>query len=80
MLSQVEVQGNVTYKEIRESTGNVESEEPDSRLTVFLMERESSLGGWLLIGGASAAGGVLLLLLLYAVYQRVRSRRRVQGV
>ena len=80
VLSQVEVQGNVTYKEIRESTGNVESEEPDSRLTVFLMERESSLGGWLLIGGASAAGGVLLLLLLYAVYQRVRSRRRAQGV
>ena len=80
VLSQVEVQGNVTYKEIRESTGNVESEEPDSRLTVFLMERESSLGRWLLIGGLAAAGGVLLLLLLYAVRRRVRSRRRAQGV
>ncbi len=73
VLSQVEGQGKVTYKEIRESTsGNVESEEPDSRLTVFLMERESSLGRWLLIGGASV-GGLLLLVLLYAVYRRVRS-------
>ena len=73
VLSQVEGQGKVTYKEIRESTGNVESEEPDSRLTVFLMERESSFGRWLLIGGAVVVGGVLLLLLLYAVYRRVRS-------
>ena len=72
VLSQVEGQGEVTYKEIRESTGNVESEEPDSRLTVFLMERESPLGRWLLIGGAVVVGGVLLLL-LYAVYRRVRS-------
>ena len=72
-LSQVENQGKVRYKEIRESTGNVESEEPDSRLTVFLMERESSLGRWLLIGGAAVVGGLLLLLLLYAVYRRVRS-------
>lgn len=71
-LSQVENQGKVTYKEIRESTGNVESEEPDSKLTVFLMEGESSLGRWLLIGGA-VAGGVLLLVLLYVVYRRVRS-------
>ncbi len=71
-LSQVEGQGKVTYKEIRESTGNVESEEPDSRLSVFLMERESSLGRWLLIGGGAAAGG-LLLLLVYVVYRRVRS-------
>lgn len=71
-LSQVEGQGKVTYKEIRESTGNVESEEPDSKLSVFLMERESSLGRWLLIGGGAAAGG-LLLLLLYVVYRRVRS-------
>ena len=76
VLSQVEGQGKVTYKEIRESTGNVESEEPDSRLTVFLMERESSLGRWLLIGGAAIVGGVLLLLLLYAVYRAVRSRSR----
>ena len=75
VLSQVEGQGEVTYKEIRESTGNVESEEPDSRLTVFLMERESSFGRWLLIGGAAIVGGVLLLL-LYAVYRRVRSRSR----
>ena len=74
VLSQVEGQGEVTYKEIRESTGNVESEEPDSRLTVFLMEGESSLGRWLLIGGAAIVGGVLLLLLLYAVYRAVRSR------
>ena len=74
VLSQVEGQGEVTYKEIRESTGNVESEEPDSRLTVFLIERESSLGRWLLIGGAAIVGGVLLLLLLYAVYRAVRSR------
>ncbi len=73
VLSQVEGQGEVTYKEIRESTGNVVSEEPDSRLTVFLMEGESSLGRWLLIGGAAVVGGVLLLLLLYAVYRRVRS-------
>ena len=73
VLSQVEGQGEVTYKEIRESTGNVESEEPDSRLTVFLMERESSLGRQLLIGGAAVVGGVLLLL-LYAVYRAVRSR------
>ncbi len=72
VLSQVEGQGNVTYKEIRESTGNVESEEPDSKLTVFLTEKESSLGRWLLIGGAAIVGGVLLLL-LYAVYRRVRS-------
>ncbi len=72
-LSQVEGQGKVTYKEIRESTGMVESEEPDSRLTVFLMEGESSLGRWLLIGGASVVGGVLLLLLVYVVYRRVRS-------
>ena len=74
VLSQVEGQGEVTYKEIRESTGNVVSEEPDSRLTVFLMEGESSLGRWLLIGGAAIVGGVLLLLLLYAVYRAVRSR------
>ncbi len=73
VLSQVEGQGEVTYKEIRESTGNVESEEPDSRLNVFLMDRESSLGRWLLIGGLATAEGVLLLLLLYAVYRRVRS-------
>ena len=72
VLSQVEGQGEVTYKEIRESTGNVESEEPDSRLSVFLTEKESSLGRWLLIGGAAIVGGVLLLL-LYAVYRRVRS-------
>ncbi len=71
-LSQVENQGDVTYKEIRESTGMVESEEPDSKLTVFLMEGESSLGRWLLIGGATVVGG-LLLLLLYVVYRRVRS-------
>ena len=81
VLSQVEGQGEVTYKEIRESTGNVVSEEPDSRLTVFLMEGESSLGRWLLIGGAAIVGGVLLLLLLYAVYRAVRSRplRPVSG-
>lgn len=75
VVSQVEGQGTVIYKEIRESTGNVESEEPDSSLTVFLLERESSLGRQLLIGGASVVGGVLLLLLLYAVYRRVRSRQ-----
>ena len=74
VLSQVEGQGEVTYKEIRESTGNVESEEPDSRLTVFLMERESSFGRWLLIGGAVVAGGILLLVLLYAVRRAARSR------
>lgn len=73
VVSQVEGQGKVNYKEIRESTGNVESEEPDSSLTVFLMERESSLGRWLLIGGAAVVGGVLLLVLLYVVYRRVRS-------
>ena len=73
VVSQVEGQGTVNYKEIRESTGNVESEEPDSSLTVFLMERESSLGRWLLIGGAAAAGGVLFLVVLYVVYRRVRS-------
>ena len=72
VLSQVEGQGNVTYKEIRESTGNVVSEEPDSRLSVFLTEKQSPLGRWLLIGGAAIVGGVLLLL-LYAVYRRVRS-------
>ena len=75
VVSQVEGQGTVIYKEIRESTGNVESEEPDSSLTVFLMERESSLGGWLLIGGAAVVGGLLLLLVLYVVYRRVRSRQ-----
>ena len=74
VVSQVEGQGKVVYKEIRESTGNVESEEPDSSLTVFLMEGESSLGRWLLIGGA-ALGGVLLLLLLYVAYRRVRARQ-----
>ena len=62
VLSEVEGQGKVTYKEIRESTsGNVESEEPDSRLTVSIRERESSLGRWLLIGGGAIVGGVLLL-------------------
>ena len=75
VVSQVEGQGKVVYKEIRESTGNVESEEPDSSVTVFLMEGESSLGRWLLIGGAAVVGGLLLLLLLYAVYRRVRSRQ-----
>ena len=75
VVSQVEGQGKVNYKEIRESTGNVESEEPDSSLTVFLMEEESSLGRWLLIGGAVVVGGVLLLVLLYVVYRRVRSRQ-----
>ena len=74
VVSQVEGQGTVIYKEIREGTGSVESEEPDSSLTVFLLERESSLGRWLLIGGAAVVGGVLLLLLLYVVYRRVRSR------
>ena len=75
-LSEVESQGKVIYKEIRESTGNVESEEPDSRLTIYFAEEESSLGRWLLIGGAATAGGVLLLLLLYAVYRAVRSSPR----
>ena len=76
VLSEVEGQGKVTYKEIRESTsGNVESEEPDSRLTVSIRERESSLGRWLLIGGAAIVGGVLLLALLYAVYRAARSRQ-----
>ncbi len=75
VVSQVEGQGKVNYKEIRESTGSVESEEPDSSLTVFLMERESSLGRRLLIGGAAVLGGVLLLLVLYVVYRRVRSRQ-----
>ena len=75
VLSQVEGQGKVIYKEIRESTGNVESEEPDSRLTIYFAEEESSLGRWLLIGGSAIVGGVLLLVLLYAVYRRVRSRQ-----
>ena len=52
----------------------MESEEPDSSLTVFLMERESSLGRWLLTGGV-VLGGILLLVLLYVVYRRVRSRQ-----
>ena len=73
-LSEVEGQGKVTYKEIRESTsGNVESEVPDSRLTVSIRGRESSLGRWLLIGGAALVGGILLLVLLYAVRRAVRS-------
>ena len=42
VLSQVEGQGKVRYKEIRESTGNVVSEEPDSRLSVSL-QRNSLL-------------------------------------
>ncbi len=75
VVSQVEGQGKVNYKEIRESTGNVESEEPDSSLTVFLMEKESSLGRWLLIGGAAVVGGMLLVVLLYVVYRRRRSRQ-----
>ena len=75
VVSQVEGQGKVNYKEIRESTGNVESEEPDSRLTVFLMERGSSLGRQFLIGGAAVVGGLLLLLLLYVVYRAGRSRQ-----
>ena len=79
VVSQVEGQGKVNYKEIRESTGNVESEEPDSRLTVFLMERGSSLGDQLLIGGAAVAGGLLLLLLLYAVYRAGKHSRSGPG-
>ena len=75
-LSEVEGQGKVIYKEIRESTGNVESEEPDSRLTIYFAEEESSLGRWLLIGGAAIVGGVLLLVLLYAFYRAVRSGPR----
>ena len=70
----MKARGTVVYKEIRESTGNVESEEPDSKSDRILNGRKSlPLARRLLIGGAAVAGGLLLLLLLYVVYRRVRS-------
>ena len=82
VLSSVEAHGKVRYKEIRETTVPVEAEatppeEPDARIDISFVEKESSVVGRI-IAIAAPVGGVALVallgLLFYAAYRAGRHR------
>ena len=82
VLSSVEAQGKVRAKEIRETTALVEGkatplEEPDARIDISFVEKESSVVGRI-IAIAAPVGGVALVallgLLFYAAYRAGRHR------
>ena len=82
VLSSVEAHGKVRDKEIRETTVPVEAEatspeEPDARIDISFVEKESSVVGRI-IAIASPVGGVALVallgLLFYAAYRAGRHR------
>ena len=82
VLSSVEAHGKVRDKEIRETTVPVEAEatspeEPDARIDISFVEKESSVVGRI-IAIAAPVGGVALVallgLLFYAAYRAGRHR------
>ena len=82
VLSSVEAQGKVRAKEIRETTALVEGkatplEEPDARIDISFVEKESSVVGRI-IAIAAPVGGVALVallgLLFYVAYSAGRRR------
>lgn len=74
VLSFVEGRGDVLTKEVREGGGVAEEgerpEEPDSRISVTLLEAPSSMVWWIV--GGSLAGGLAFILVLYAAYRMGR--------
>ena len=82
VLSSVEAQGKVRAKEVRETTAPMEGkatspEEPDARIDISFVEKESSVVGRI-IAIAAPVGGVALVallgLLFYAAYRAGRHR------
>ena len=82
VLSSVEAQGKVRAKEVRETTAPMEGkatypEEPDARIDISFVEKESSVVGRI-IAIAAPVGGVALVallgLLFYVAYSAGRRR------
>ena len=82
VLSSVEAKGKVRAKEVRETTAPMEGkatspEEPDARIDISFVEKESSVVGRI-IAIAAPVGGVALVallgLLFYAAYRAGRHR------
>ena len=82
VLSSVEAKGKVRDKEVRETTAPMEGkstspEEPDARIDISFVEKESSVV-WRIIAIAAPVGGVALVallgLLFYAAYRAGRHR------
>ena len=85
VLSSVEARGKVKAKEIREMTALVEGEatppeEPDARIDISFVEKESSVVGRIIAIGAPVGGVALVALLgllFYVAYSAGRASRRI---